>query len=227
MQQDPDVQRAAPAPAPESETHDFHAFEGFTAPPAAPGQDVSRERKALIDAWLLTLMEPPAWHALYEDLLAERTETRRPRWDWRKALYIAWSCVPRSQRHPKNLAGLADMMGLTDTATIRHWRQKDTEIDQRIRELPAQLVANHVADILDASLFSALRLDEKGFQDRRLLLEIANVYKPRQVQELTGGDKPVSLKNETLTEEDLSDRFAVLFERHQREQSRGDDQTPE
>lgn len=224
MQQDPDVQRAAPAPAPDSETHDFH---GFTAPPAAPGQDVSRERKTQIDAWLLTLKDPPAWQSLYEDLLAERTEARRPRWDWRKALLIAWSCVPRSQRSPRNLAGLADMMGLTDTATIRHWRQKDPEIDQRIRELPAQLVANHVADILDASLFSALRLDEKGFQDRRLLLEIANVYKPRQVQELTGGDKPVSLKNETLTEEDLSDRFAVLLERVERERARGDVQDTE
>lgn len=228
MNQDPDNQRATPATAPESETHDFHAFEGFTAPSAAPGQDLSRERKLLLDAWLLKLKEPPAWQSVYEDLLAERTEeTRRPRWDWRKALYIAWSCVPRSQRSPRSLAGLADLLGLTDTATIRHWRHKDPEIDRRVRELPAQLVANHVADILDASLFSATRLDEKGFQDRKLLLEIANVYKPRQVQELTGGEKPIGLKNETLTEEDFSDRFAVLYERHQREQADSDAPTAE
>jgi hypothetical protein len=228
MTQDRDEQRAQPAPVPEGETHDFHAFEGFTAPPTLPGQDVSRERKAILDAWLRTLPEPPAWQSLYEDLLAERTADRktRPRWDWRKALYIAWSCVPRSQRWPKSLAGLADLMGLTDTATIRHWRQKDFEIDRRIRELPAQLVSNHVADILDAALFTALRQDEKGFQDRKLLLEIANVYKPRQVQELTGGDKPVELKTE-LTDEELADRFAILLERVERERAQGDAQDPE
>jgi hypothetical protein len=226
MQEDPGEQRAAPAPATESETHDFHAFEGFTAPPAAPGQDLSRERKAALDVWLRTLPQPPDWQVLYDDLLAERTDKGRPRWDWRKALFIAWSCAPSSKRYPKKLAGLADMMGLTDTATIRHWRQKDPEIDRRIRELPAQLVANHVTDILDAALFSALRLDEKGFQDRKLLLEIANVYKPRQVQELTGGEKPVELKTE-LSDEELSDRFAVLLERVERAGARGDDQDPE
>jgi hypothetical protein len=189
------------------------AVDGFTAPANAPGQDVSRACKEALDGWLRQQEALPAWHSVYENLLAERTETKRPRWDWRKALFIAWSCLPNSKRSPKTLAELADMMGLGDTATIRHWRAKDPEIDKRIQELPAQLVTTHVADILDASLLTALNGEEKGFQDRKLLLEIAGVYKSRQVQEVTGGDKPVRFEEETLTDEERAARISALLER--------------
>jgi hypothetical protein len=167
---------------------------GFTAPASAPGQAESHAAKAALDAWLATLEVVPAWHSLYADLLLElkpgkrRVSPNNMRWDWRKALFIAWSCLPARKRSPATLKELADLMGLTDPSTIRHWRAKDPEIDERIRALPVQLVTEHIADLLDAALAVALEREEKGFQDRKLLLEMAGAYKPRQVQELTGAD---------------------------------------
>ena len=84
--------------------------EGFTASPNVPGQEQSHESKAGLEAWLAEQEAVPAWLGMYRDLLAERTETKRPRWDWRKALYIAWSATPRNNRWPKNHNELASFL---------------------------------------------------------------------------------------------------------------------
>lgn len=160
---------------------------GFTAPENASGQAESRASKAALEA-LLATMEPPAWRAIYEDLLRERSEVldekgkptgrTRPRWDWRKALYIAWSCVPREKRWPKFERELAGLLGLTSTSTIRHWRERDPEIDEFIRRLPQQMLLEHVSDVFDALVSVAKTADPKAFQDRRLFLEMTGNYQP-------------------------------------------------
>ena len=170
---------------PEEETHDFHAFEGFTAPDGAPGQDVSHTHKRGLDAWLGTQKEQPAWQALYDDLLQEQNDRpKEERWDWRKCLYVAWRCLPARLRWPANLAELASFMGLTNTATIRHWKIKDPAIEKRIADLRVRLVDEHVSDLLQAAVDCGIGDGPQGHQDRKMLLEIAGIY--RNKQEIAG-----------------------------------------
>jgi len=168
-----------------NETHDFH---GFTAPANTPGQAESVAAKSDLDRWIAERIEAkPVWMALYLDLMEEQGgKPVKERWDWRKCLYVAWRCAPSTMRWPTTLEELAAFMGLRNTATIRHWRIKDPNLEQTIASLRVRLVDQHVSDLLLASINCALNDAEKGFQDRKLLLEIAGVYKPKSSQEVTG-----------------------------------------
>jgi len=164
---------------------------GFTTPANVPGQAESRASKALLDALLERAAADeklPAWHEMYQDLLQERTpvldrhgrptKRTRPRWDWRKALYIAWKSTPRERRWPKFEKELASLLGLANTGTIRKWREADPDIDERIARLPAEMLLDHVGEVFDALVTVAKDPDPKAFQDRRLFLEITGYYRP-------------------------------------------------
>lgn len=164
---------------------------GFTAPIDAPGQAESRSSKAALDAILAlaaTNDALPTWHEMYQDLLQERapvldgkgqpTGRTRPRWDWRKALYIAWNCTPRDKRWPKFEKDVAALLGLSNTRTMRHWREQDPEMGERIARLPTEMLLGHVADVFDALVKVAKDPDPKCFQDRRLFLELTGNYRP-------------------------------------------------
>lgn len=179
---------------------------GFTAPENVPGQAESRASKARLDALLdarrarpepeveVADPAPLAWEAMYYDLLAEKDEDGRARWDWRKALYIAWNCVPTSKRWPRHEVQLIDLLGLTNTRTIRQWKQNDPEIEKRIQEGPKALLMGHVADVLEALVKVATDSDPKAHQDRKLFLELTGQYKPRGVVEVANdGNEPLSI----------------------------------
>lgn len=193
-------------------------FSGFTAPGNAPGQAVSRASKERLEgllaarlappdpAWAEASAEPVAWEALYRDLLEERTPDGKLRWDWRKALYIAWSCVPTGQRWPKYEYELAtDFLGLTNTRTIREWKLKDPEIEERIAAGPKRLLLGHVADVLEALVLVATQADARAHQDRKLFLEMTGQYKPAGKVELTGeGGGPIDVREVgELSDEEL------------------------
>ena len=169
-----------------SETHDFHALsegDGFTVSANVPGQAVSRMSKAELDAWIVGQESPPAWLNLYDELLADG------KWDWRKCLYVAWSCLPTRLRWPGTVAELADLMGLKNTATIRHWRRNDQTIEQEIRERRVGLVHDHVGELLQAAIDCAVGDGKDGHQDRKMLLEVAGIYRPpKQQVESTSND---------------------------------------
>ena len=153
---------------------------GFTAPASVPGQAESRRGKAALDALLTEASEQPEWKSLYEKLLDERIERDgyviAPRWDWRKALYIAWSCVPKARRQPATEEELAVLLNLKNTRTIRQWKQKFPEIEERIAELPKQLLIGHLADVYDALVMVATMPIPSAHQDRKLLLELTGDY---------------------------------------------------
>jgi len=190
-----------PDDAAPNETHDFH---GFTASADAPGQAVSIASKAAFDGWVGEQKEKPSWLALYQEVFAEQgAKPAGERWDWRKCLYVAWRCAPAKTRWPAKLDELASFMGLRNTATIRHWRTKDTSIEERIKTGRVQLVDDHVTDLLEAAVNCALNDAEKGHQDRKMLLEIAGVYKSKTTHELTGANGgPVRTVHE-MTDEEL------------------------
>lgn len=198
---------------------------GFTAPAAAPGQAESRESKVRLDKlleerldgllearrvkpadeWETASPEPVAWEEMYYALLAERRDNGRARWDWRKALYIAWNCVPSSKRWPKHEIQLIELLGLTNTRTLRQWKEKDAEIEERIVAGPKRLLMGHVADVMEALVTVAKRTDEKAHQDRKLFLEMTGQYTPKAKAELTGeGGEPIEFRNvNELSDEEL------------------------
>jgi len=152
--------------------------EGFTAPPTAPGQPESRLSRDKLHARLADLQAqdaaPPPWLELYDELLAEKNDAGHQRWDWRKALYIAWSCVPRSKREPKTLGALADRLGVR-TSTMREWRRHDPEIEQRIADLPHQVLLDHVADVYAATIEVASTPDPRCTAERQLFYKLAGI----------------------------------------------------
>jgi hypothetical protein len=203
--------------------------EEFPAGPEVPGQAESRAARIELQNWLTEQIELPAWFALWEDLVAERApmvdaageallnakgeiRTRR-RWDWRKALYIAWSSVPKSRREPKTLEKLVELLGLSSSGTIRNWRAHDPGIAERIAALPRALLMDHVVDVYDALVMVATLHDPRAFNDRRLFLELAGQYAPKGSVTLTGPeDGPVGIDYgiRNLSDDDLEtlDRIA-------------------
>ena len=190
-------------------------FAGFTAPANAPGQAESRAGKSALDIYLPGLTEKPTWTTIYEDLMAEQFEDQagklRHRWDWRKALYIAWSVVPRSERQPKTEQELAQLMRLASTRVFRAWKAKDPEIEERIVKLPKQLLTSHTADVYDALVTVATQPIPGAYQDRKLFLELVGEYQHKMA--LTGAnDGPVRIQYDLgqLTDEELDalDRIA-------------------
>lgn len=201
--------------------------EDFPANEGTPGQAASRAARTSLENWLKEQEKRPAWFELWEDLRAERgpmlgadgepllneqgqARTRR-RWDWRKALYIAWASLPRPLREPKTLEGLVSLLGLSSSGAIRNWRRKDAGIMERIASLPAELLLEHVADVLDALTTVASDPDPKAHPDRKLFLEITRVYHPRGVVELAGRvevdtDEPLEDEDQTAVEELLRER---------------------
>ena len=205
--------------------------EDFPAGPDVPGQAESRAARMELERWLTEQTELPAWFALWEELVSERAplvgrdgelllnvrgevRTRR-RWDWRKALYIAWSSVPKSKREPKTLEQFVALLGLSSSGTIRNWRAHDPGIAERIAALPKTLLMDHVVDVYDALVTVATMHDPRAFNDRRLFLELAGQYAPKGSMTLTGAeDGPVGIDMtygiRNLSDDDLAtlDRIA-------------------
>lgn len=116
--------------------------------------------------------------AEYERLIAQG-------WGWRKALYIAWAKLPIQARWPRSQQDLAEVMGLRSDRTIRHWRERNPGIDLLVSQAVVGRVSERTADILSKSFQVAMGEGYKGFNDRRMLLEIDGVYKPKQDLEVT------------------------------------------
>jgi len=129
---------------------------------------------------------PPPWLELYDDLLDEKGEDGKQRWDWRKALFIAWSCVPRGQREPKTVQELANMLGVRPS-TVRKWRLHDPEIVDRIAAAPRRMLLEHLADVYAALVEGAVQMeDPRFFPYTKLALEMAGEYRPSAALALDG-----------------------------------------
>lgn len=179
---------------------------GFTREANVPGQAESRASKARLDAllaarraqptgeWEVASPEPVAWESMYYDLLAEQIEVTKadgsvklaPRWDWRKALYIAWNCLPPSKRWPRHENQLIDLLGLANTATFRKWKAGDPEIEKRIEAGPKRLLMGHVAEVMEALVRVAKDASPQAHQDRKLFLEMTGQYNPKGMVALAG-----------------------------------------
>jgi hypothetical protein len=208
----------------------------FPASADTPGQTASRVARLGLENWLKERTERPAWFDLWNNLCAERApvlgpdgelalnergqaRTRR-RWDWRKALYIAWSSLPKHLREPKTLEELVRLLGLASSGTIRNWRRSDPEMAERIAAVPREMLLDHVADVLMALRQVATQVDPKAHSDRKLFLEITGIYQPRGAVDVSG-----RLDVEAADPLEDEDQAAVeaLLRARARERERGHD----
>ena len=193
----------------------------FSASAGTPGQGASRAARGELENWLKERTERPVWLELWADLRTERAlivgadgepalnergqaRTRR-RWDWRKALYIAWSSLPKDRREPKTLEELVRLLGLASSGTIRNWRRHDPELAERIASVPKELLLDHVADVLQALTMVATQADPKAHPDRKLFLELTRVYNPKGIVEMAGrlgieADEPLADDDQAAVE---------------------------
>lgn len=180
-------------------------FSGFTAPSAVPGQGVSRMKKGEVDRFLDDQAEAPAWRDHYFQLLAEQGgRAQDERWDWRKCLWVAWMALPRAKRWPATKRELADFLGVTPRS-MRGWAENDPLLMERVRDLRVAMVDEHVGDVIQAAVECATMDGAQGHQDRKMLLEIAGVYRPKVRSELSGPDDgPVEVRRvQELSDDEL------------------------
>jgi hypothetical protein len=112
-----------------------------------------------------------AWMEDYWELLAEG-------WDWRKAVYIVWASLPREQRVPGTQLELArKVLGLTSDRRIREWKASNPALEQRVKGLTISALEKARADIIAALIESASDPNPRCTTDRRMALEILDIYK--------------------------------------------------
>lgn len=145
---------------------DVDMEEGWVTPEVAALR--LEQARAFFDASL----EKPSWFADYERL-------RDGGWPFRVAMYIAWASSPRKERRPDTMQELASLMGLKSARAINTWRARNPAIDEQVALMQAAPLFQHRADLFQASLNVALTADYKGFNDRKLLLEMLGDYVPR------------------------------------------------
>lgn len=107
-------------------------------------------------------------------------QLRREGWYWRDAAYIAWKSLPKKVRRPKTQAALADMLGMEESS-LRRRRAQNPLIDQRANK--AILTNNLLSEmdgVVEALMESAKNANYKNHPDRKLALEMAGLYIPKQ-----------------------------------------------
>lgn len=101
-------------------------------------------------------------------------------WDWRKALYVAWAKLPIRGRWPRTQEELAEVLGLRSARTIRKWRERNPGIDFLVSQARAGVITERTVEVLNKSFEVATAEGYKGFNDRKMLLEIDGVYRQKQ-----------------------------------------------
>lgn len=151
----------------------------FPASKRTPGQAESRSSyQQFVD-------DRPEGLAWWDDYLELRAEG----WDWRKAVFIAWASSPMRDRWPPTQEQLAtDVLGLRTDRTIRKWRGKFPEIEERIVKLQAEPLMRYRRDAFQALVAVAITPEPSGHQDRKLFFEMTGDYRPRGTVALTGED---------------------------------------
>lgn len=139
----------------------------FPASEATPGQAESRQaRRAFLEK-----SKGCSW-------LQEYLQLRLEGWDWRKAAYIAWAASPVKGRWPDNQQKLAEeILGLHSDRTIRTWREKNPEMDERVARLQVEPLMLHRRDVVMALIDSAKKIGKSGAPDRRTYFTITGDLK--------------------------------------------------
>ena len=122
-------------------------------------------------------------------------------WYWRDAALIAWKAMPRTLRQPETKGDLADLLGCSQRTLYRRERSNPA-IKERAIAFGLSALAEKTADIVEALIQSATNPNYKHHPDRKLALEMAGAYRPKQgfiLDQGWGDDEDLS----DLSEEEL------------------------
>ena len=75
--------------------------------------------------------------------------------------------------------------------------------------MQATPLLRHRRDIFDALIVSATDPDPKSHPDRKLALEMLGDYKPRQINQMEGGDRPIEINSVPKLTDDELQRIAA------------------
>jgi len=133
---------------------------------------------------------------------------------WRVACYIAWASSKKIGRKPKFLKDLAtDILGLNSPRVIHMWRKNYKAIDAFVTSMQIKPFEEHRRDVIDATINSGINEGYKGFNDRKMMLEILGIYKPSNVLKLgeAGKDDMHKLSEDVLREMggEISSQFSL------------------
>lgn len=133
----------------------------------------------------------------------------------RLAAYVVWYNTPKELRPVRFQNELALMLGMRDDENFRKWRSQYPDLfdDDAVRSSIKSLILEHIPDVIMASIDCATHGGSQGHQDRKMLAEIAEVYKPRQISQVEGGDKPIKIEDESLSDEQRAERIAAILDR--------------
>lgn len=108
-------------------------------------------------------------------------------WDYVNAAFIAWKSLPKKARYPKSIKKLANVLGVSADA-IKRRRQKNPLINERANKaLLAGSLLPRADKVIEALVGSASRADYHNHADRKLFLEMAGLYTPKQAIDVRGG----------------------------------------
>ena len=126
--------------------------------------------------------------SLWLDMQEHIRQTRGDSADaWKLAALVVWWHMPKRLRQPRHESELAALLDTSDRA-LRRWKVRHAELfvqaGQRVWE---SLVRDNLSDVIDAAITSAVEGGAQGHADRKMLLEIGNVYRPKTTTAVTSG----------------------------------------
>lgn len=141
------------------------------------------------------------YRSLYVDMFDVLRERYGPKqFLYQLAAYVVWWHQPRALRVPRFAAELAQLLGMRDDDNFRKWRRQYADLfaAEGQQRVVLALVGEYLPDVMWASVRSAIDDGAQGFQDRKMQLEMAGLYKPTQRQEISG-----SVGMERLSDDEL------------------------
>lgn len=108
-------------------------------------------------------------------------------WYYVDAAFIAWKSLPKKVRYPSTIEKLANSIGVS-ADTIKKRRQKNPLIDERANKaLLTGALLPQMDGVIDALMDSASDPSYKHHADRKLALEMAGLYTPKQAIDVRAG----------------------------------------
>lgn len=130
------------------------------------------------------------YRSLYVDMLdVLRERYGAKQFLYQLAAYVVWWQQPRALRQPRFAVELAQLLGMRDDDNFRKWRRQYADLfaEEGQQRVVLSLVGEYLPDVMWASVRSAIDDGAQGFQDRKMQLELAGLYKPTVRQEISGG----------------------------------------
>jgi hypothetical protein len=97
--------------------------------------------------------------------------------------FAQWMALPKRLRDPELHGDMARKLGVA-ADTLSDWKKRD-DFWEKVKAYRSTFLRETIPDILDAAIQAAKR---DSFNDRKLLLEMAQEYLPVTRQEVTGKD---------------------------------------